>query len=384
MMLTRAPGLIAELPPEEELAKLLAEAWCLAIRDPEVGVDAVLLTAEAFRGPEVDPVAFELANRAVELSRRSADPAAESAALDQLTAVQLAHGQIYEAAASARRRIDLLAPLPQSAALGMEVTDAYQMATETALGAGDLPAALRYAEQVHALPVYREEPHLGTARLLTVEALIGHWDRVIEISARFREGWERAGRQVAGNLALGASAVGMVHGLRGDDAQRAEWDEIVTVLRASYRGARRSRILFNPVFDAVVLLHRARPAEALERLEDEPAQLREWFTGLWMHWYAALRAEASVVDGHPDAEARLARARWLTAGNPVAAAIVARAEALAAGDLDRLPDVATALDAASCHYQAARTLALAGGEAARRGEAALAALGAAPMAVAAR
>ena len=384
MMLTRAPGLIAELPPEDEQAELLAAAWRLALCDPDDGVDAVLLTAEAFRGPEVDPLAFELANRGVELSRRGADPAAESAALDQLTAVQLAHGEIHEAAASTRRRLELLAPLPQSAALGMEVADAHQMATETALGAGDLPAALRYAEQVHALPVYREEPHLGTARLLTVEALIGHWDRVIEISARFREGWERSGRQVAGNLALGASAVAMVHGLRGDEVQQAEWDGIVTVLRASYRGTRRSRLLFNPVFDAIVLLHQARPAEALARLEDDPERLREWFSGLWMHWYAALRAEASVLDGHPDAETRLARARWLTAGNPVASALVERTEALAADDLDRLPTVAAALDAAGCLYQSARTLALAGGDAGRRGAAALAALGAAPMASATR
>jgi predicted ATPase/DNA-binding CsgD family transcriptional regulator len=381
MMLDRAPGIIAELPPDDEGRRLLAEAWPLAIAspsDPRVG--AALLSAEAFHGPEVDPLTMELAHRAVELSRRSGDAAGESAALDQLTACQLACGEVFEAAASARRRIELLAPLPLSAALAMEVTDGYQMATETALGAGDLPAALALAEQVHALPVYREEPHLGTARLLTVEALIGNWDRVIEISARFLEGWERAGRLVAGNLALGAGAVAMVHGLRGDTHQQAEWEEIVTVLRASYRDTERSRIVFNPVFDAVVSLHRGRPAEALDRLDLEPGQLRHWFNGLWRHWYAALRAEASVLDGHPEAAARLALARWTTAGNPVASALVERTEALTSGDLDRLAGVADALDAAGCRYQSARTRALAGGDLGRRGEAELAALGAAPMA----
>jgi predicted ATPase/DNA-binding CsgD family transcriptional regulator len=377
MMLRRAPGLIAEMPPEDEVGKLLDEAWRLAIRDADF--DPLLLIAESFNGVEVDPLTFDLANRGVELSRRTGDPAAESAALDQVTAVHLATGHIDEAAASARRRLEVLDPLPHSAALGMEVTDAYQMATETALGAGDVAAALRYADQVHALPAYREEPHLGTSRLLTVEALIGHWDRVLELSVRFREGWERAGRIVAGNLAPGALAVGMVHTLRGDEAKRAEWDEIVTVLRRSYTEEARSRSVFNPVFDAIVHLHLGRPATALARLDLDPGNLREWFNGLWTHWYAALRAEASVLDGHPDAEARLARARWMTAGNPVASAMVERAEALARGDLDRLPAVAAALDTAGCVYQSARTLALAGGEPGRRGEAALAALGALPM-----
>jgi predicted ATPase/DNA-binding CsgD family transcriptional regulator len=385
-MLRRAPGMIAELPPDREVDELLGEAWrrSLGAPEPQLVVDAALLTAEAFNGAEVDPLTFELSRRAVELGRRSGDPAAESAALDQLTAVQLATGEIPQALASVRRRIEMLAPLPPSAALGMELADAYQMAAETSLGAGDLPGALRFAERVHGLGVYRDEPHLGTARLLMVEALIGHWDRVVEMSARFRESWERAGRQVAANLALGASAVGMVFGLRGDDVQRAQWQEIVSVLRAAYRQVTHEQVVFNPTFDAVLWLHRGDPAAALEGMNREPEQLREWFSGLWIQWYAALWAEASILAGHPGAGARLARARFLTAGNPVASALADRAEALAAGDLDRLPTVAAALDAAGCLYQSARTLALAGGDAGRRGEAALAALGAAPMASAAR
>jgi hypothetical protein len=342
------------------------------------------MTAEAFHGEDIDPLSAELSIRAVELSRRSGDPLAESAALDQFTATQLAHGHIHEAAASVRRRIDLLADVPLSAAMGFELVDSYQMATETSLGAGDLPAALRYAEAVHAAPIYREEPHLGTSRLLTVEALRGQWDRVLEASARFREGWERAGRLVAGNLALGASAVAMVHGLRGEEAEQAEWEEVVTILRRSYHDAARSRIVFNPVFDAIVLLHQGRPDGALDRLEHAPGNLREWFTGLWTHWYAALQAEASVLAGHPEADRRLAWARFTTTGNPVASAMVDRAEALASGDLGRLPAVAAALGRADAAYESARTLALAGGEDGARGAAALAALGATPLTAAPR
>jgi predicted ATPase len=380
-MLLRAPGMIAELPPhpDAEVTRLLAGAWALARRDVhQVAVDAVLLTAEAFHRDEIDPVSRDLTTRAVALARALDDPVIESAALDQLTAVQLANGETFAAAASARRRIDRLRALPLSPPVGFEITDAYQMATETSLGAGDLQAALRFAEAVQALPVYRQEAHLGTARLLTVEGLIGHWDRVLELAVRFREGWERSGRQVAGNLALGASAVGMVHGLRGDEAQRAEWHDIVMTLRASYPHERH-RHVFNPTFDAIVLLHRGQPDAAVGELDQAPEHLREWFTGMWMHWYAAMWAEAAVLAGHPEAAGRLERARFITAHNPVASALVDRAHALDTGDLDRLPAIATALEKAGGVYQAARTLALARGEVRAQGEAALAALGAAPM-----
>jgi hypothetical protein len=70
----------------------------------------------------------------------------------------------------------------------------------------------------------------------------------------------------------------------------------------------------------------------------------------------------------------------MAAPNPTAAAMVERAAALAAGERDRLVDLASTLDDAGCRYQAARTLVLAGGPHAAEGRAAMAALGAAPMA----
>jgi predicted ATPase/DNA-binding CsgD family transcriptional regulator len=382
IMVGRAPGMIAELPGQADTDAVLARAWRLAILAPDPATDAALITAEAFRGDDADPLSFELAVRGVELGRRAGDAIAESAALDQLTANHLATGAVFLAKACALRRLDVLAPVPLSAALSGELTDAFQMATETTLAAGDLPAALELAAHVHAMPVYREEPHLGTARLLVVEALVGNFDRVIELSDRFREGWERAGRQIAGNLAQGAAAVSMVHGLRGDDAQRSEWFDIVVALRASYDGhlLATSRIVFNPAFSAIVALHRGEPDEAMSAFDREPEQLREWYTGMWMHWYAALWAEGSVLSGHPQATDRVARARFITAGNPVVTALLDRAQALAEdGPPERLVEIAGALEAAGCRYQSARTLALAPGDVGERGRAALAALGAAPM-----
>ena len=141
----------------------------------------------------------------------------------------------------------------------------------------------------------------------------------------------------------------------------------------------RRREGYGPVFDALVLLHRGEPGPALARLPVEaggPAPSK-WITWIWLHWYAALRAEAAVLAADPDAGRELDAARTVVAGNPVASAIVDRAGALLAGDRARLLAAGADLAAAGCPYQAARTLVLAGGAEAERGAAALADLGAA-------
>jgi hypothetical protein len=355
---------------------LLAEARALASDDPVA--EARLLVAEAFNGADTDPVTIELIDRALMLAHRVGDPLIESAALDQLTAVQLARGEVRAAAASALRRTELLTPLSVTAGSGLEFFDAFSMATDGAIAAGDLPAARQLAERVRDLPFHREEGHLATARLIVVCALAGDWDETLIFAERFREGWERAGRPRAGNLSRAAYAAATVHGLRGDDDARAAWLDIVDALATPGRPL--SEIHFGEFFDALLLLHRGHPKRALHLLDTPPEQLRAWHNGMWRPWYAALWAEAAVLTGHQDATARLHRARLATTENPIAAAIVERAAALA-GDLAGLIPAAAALAAAGSRYQWARTLVLIGGAERVRGEAALAAMGATPMAV---
>lgn len=102
---------------------------------------------------------------------------------------------------------------------------------------------------------------------------------------------------------------------------------------------------------------------------------------VWLHWYVALRAEAAVLAGHPEARARIDAARTVVTGNPIATAQVDRAQALLDGDPARQLAAAAAFDAAGCPYQSARTLLLAGGEHAAVGTAVLADLGLAPVPV---
>ncbi|MGP3964961.1 hypothetical protein ACTWPT_54315 [Nonomuraea sp. 3N208] len=104
-------------------------------------------------------------------------------------------------------------------------------------------------------------------------------------------------------------------------------------------------------------------------------------SGLGVHWYVVLRAEAAVLATGSVAGDRVAEARTVVAGNPVAGALVERAQALLDDDQERLLATVSAFDAAGCRYQSARTLVLAGGEHAARGAAALADLGFAPMAL---
>jgi hypothetical protein len=107
-LINRGPGLMATRPAAGEAEALIAEALALAAGDR--AAEARTLTAEAFNRAEADPAVVELVERAMTLARQAGDPLTESAALDQLTSVQLARGEVRAAAASALRRTELLAP----------------------------------------------------------------------------------------------------------------------------------------------------------------------------------------------------------------------------------------------------------------------------------
>jgi hypothetical protein len=163
-LINRAPGMMATRPGGGEVRDLLAAAWALA--DGDAGAQARLLTAEAFRGDEFDPLTAELTDRAITLAHRVGDRLTESAALDQLTAIQLARGEVRAATASALRRIDLLAPIQMTALSGLEFSDAARhgrrMLRNRRRSAG-CQAACR--SRARDLPFHHEEGHLATARL---------------------------------------------------------------------------------------------------------------------------------------------------------------------------------------------------------------------------
>ncbi|ETK37725.1 ATPase [Microbispora sp. ATCC PTA-5024] len=373
------------LPPPEEALALVGEARETAGDDPAARAAVALAEAavltDAFgaaQGPPGNavPETIARAERAVELARPTGDPLAESAALDALTGAQSWAGDTFATAATARRRITLLTSLPSSPAGTHELIDALGMATEAALGAGDVPGALRWARRLAGHPSLAEVGHRATCRLLMVDALAGDVDEALAASVRFLDAWRRAGSPARALFRPAVAAVAMIHGLRDDRDARREWQEVLDELHTPPEHT----YGYGAVFDAMLLLHRGQAAEALERTAPDARQVWKWVTWIWHHWYVALRTEAAVLAGSPDARDRVAEARTTVAGNPVADAIVQRAEALLDGDQEALLATADAFDAAGCRYQSARTMVLAGGDHAVRGAAALAGLGFAPMA----
>ena len=376
-LVNRGPGILAEQPPAGTVDALLAEARPLAGGDPPA-VTAIT-TAQAFDLLS-DPQTLVLAQEAVASAREIGDPLLESGALDALSAIHLARGDVPAAVTAVTKRLHLLSRVRPAPDNGMEISDGYAMASEIALAAGDIAAARRYADTLVRLPFYSEEGHLASSRRMKVDALAGDLTRVLADAERFRASWERAGRPVAGNLGGGAYAVAMVHGLRGDDEARADWRDLVLALSGERDRLDGCGSGYAPTFDAVVSLHRGEPDAAMERLEDDPASFATWHAGEWRTWYAALYAEAAVLAGDSRARDRIAHVRPIAAANPTVALLVDRADALADGDRVRLVALADRLADTGCRYQWARTLVLAGGEAAERGRAEMAALGAAPMA----
>ncbi|GAA0315046.1 hypothetical protein GCM10010302_62800 [Streptomyces polychromogenes] len=382
----RFSSTFVRVPPADEVTGLLARARGQAAEDDPAAVAAVALAeaavaADAFGAVQgapdnAAPDTVACAERAVALARTAGDPVARSAALDALSGAQSWAGETFAAAAAARERIDVLASAPSTPARTHELIDALAMAAATAVGAGELPAARRWGAELADQPQLADVGDHATSWLLVADAFAGRGDEVLTGSVRFLDAWERTGRQRSFSLGPAASAVAMVHGLRGDDAERAAWLAITD--RAG--GKEDNRYGHGAVFDALVLLHHGDPHAALERLAPEPERVWKWVCWVWLHWYEALRAEAAVLAGHPDARARVAAARARVAGNPVATALVERAQALLDCDPGRLPASAAAFEAAGCRYQWARTLLLAGGEHATTGAAALARLGFAPMA----
>ena len=364
-LLLRGPGIIADRPPEGTHRTLIAEARMLAPDDPRS--ETTILTALTFEADDDQPAPAESAQRAVAQAQALGDPLLRSSALDALTAHHLAAGDVEAAVDAVTERIAVLSRVRATALSAFEIADGYNMATEVSLTVGDFSAARGYANVLAQLPFHNIEGHLATSRRMRVEALAGNFDRVLDDARRFRDGWEQAGRPVSPALASGAFAAALVHGLRGDDATRAEWVNIATAMGLDHKKLVSCSTGYIPTFEAILALHRDIPDEAVARLEDDPQELRGWNTGEWRPWYAALHAEAAVLAGHPDARLRVEHSRRLCAPNPTTATMVERAAALLDDDRDGLVPLADTLARTGCAYQQARTLLLAGGESAERG-----------------
>jgi hypothetical protein len=281
-------------------------------------------------------------------------------ALDQLIALEIGDRRVADAIAAVDRRLEVLRDVPVDAASGFEVYDALHMACHVNLAGGRLRAARRYADDVAALPFFREERHIGLGRRVEVDAVAGDFDAVIARADLFERDWRRAGRPVASNLAVGAYAVAMTFGMVADEAARRRWIDITESLLGVSSGRSRGYI-WAAVLDAMLALHRDHPDEALALLDRNPTDPVDNANHvLWIPWYAALWAEASVLCDHPASATRLVDAAAAAAGNDIAVLMVERAHHLRDGNTEAVGASASRFDAADCPYQADRARRLAG------------------------
>jgi predicted ATPase/DNA-binding CsgD family transcriptional regulator len=361
MYINRAPGIMATQHSRAEADALIANSRALSDGSP--------LAQAALAVAECSPLGVGDPRRAIELAERADDGIVHSIALDWLTAATLADEDVAEAVRIARRRLELLDTLPVGPLTGFEFADGYLMAAEVDLAAGDLPGAAAHADTLADLPFYRHDDHLAISRRLLVDALAGHFDEVVRTGERFRASWERAGRPVAPNLARAPYVVAMVHGMRGDDERRAAWVRLTIDLGADPDRLAGCQQGWPPVFDGLLALDRNDPVAAVRRLAadiDDPELSRSWDFATWRPWYAALWAEAAVLDHYPNVVARIERSRHAARDNPIATAMVERAAAITTGDRETLVRLAITFARLGCPYQEARTARMAAGPLAHR------------------
>jgi predicted ATPase/DNA-binding CsgD family transcriptional regulator len=353
------PGIIAVARDPSESEQRLDGARSQA--GGAAAAHATIAVAAAGGLPEDDPRTTELIERAIALAREAGRPLVESVAHDQRCSYHLRRGELAGAIEACDRRGALLEGVALDAASAFQFNDYLLMASEVRLAAGQLRDAAAYADRLAQLDCYRDYPHPALARRIKVDAMAGDFDAAVARGERFLQAWERANRPVSGTLNVTAYAMAMVHGLLGDEARRAVWADVATMLTPAVGRSSLGARGWAMAFDALLALDRNQADLALARLSaglDDRAVWTNSISMMWRPWYAALWAEAAVLAEHPDAAARVQRAAVATRDNEIAATIVKRAADLLRGKRSALRKHARTFARLGCEYQRRRTQAL--------------------------
>jgi predicted ATPase/DNA-binding CsgD family transcriptional regulator len=383
---SRFPAIFPTDVPLERLQQLLATAERVAPPGDEL-VRAQVAAARAWthtRLVEVpDPAPFEAALRA---ARAVDDPATISAMLDAVSSADVMAGRLRRAYESSVERLDLLARLPgHDPPAGAELHDILHMATENAITAGELPAALAAARLFADESTVPVTAHMKASKPIVALVLSGAFDAAIRRGRFTREVWEHAGAPPARWLGPQMYAVSLALALRGFGDEGREWAAF-TLERIAGLQTRNVHFQVGGMVtfaDARLAVHEGRLADALTAVAAIPAEKDAWSTV--RHWYFdaypwAMAAEAAVLADAPDADARLAAAEPVTTENRWAAACLARARGRRFGDEALLRESVAAWERIGARYERACTLLLLP-DRADEGLAELAALGVAPPAV---
>ena len=263
----RAPGIIRRPIDGPAVDAQLTRAR--AISQGGARAEAAIAIAAGW-APGATVRSTELTEQAMRLAGRSDDPLLIVEAFDQLSALELDAGHLDAAEAVIERRLAAITDVPIEPRSGFEHFDTLQMACRVKLAVGKLVEARHYADAIAALPYFREQRHIGLGRRIEVDALAGDFEVVVANAELFERDWRRAGRPVAGNLAIGAYAAAMVHGMLGDTDARDRWIEITRALLPSPERFEPHANLWRVTLDAFLALHLGQPHVAIELLGNAP------------------------------------------------------------------------------------------------------------------
>lgn len=311
----RFPSGLDEAPNRDATLLLIKRARTLDPGDDPALRVAITLAA-AWNGrpkpTEPDPV---LAAPALDWARELDDPELLSEALDAVSAAASFAGRRKEAARVTLERLALIDRMPRHAPrVGLEVFDAHHAATETAVAAADLSAAVTAGRRALADGHNTAVPYLAASRIALPLVLLGDFDEALAQAQLMRDSWVRAGSPTAGWMANAVFAAAMVHGLRGDVAEFDEWWE--TASKLSTRSSTNEMRAF--VAQRVALHYGHFEDATLKPGRPEP-------DGSLAGYARCLAVEVAVVTGAVDADVQLHAADPLASENAYAAGFLRRA-----------------------------------------------------------
>jgi predicted ATPase/DNA-binding CsgD family transcriptional regulator len=368
----RCPALFTTPLSSEEILALIDQAKELApAGDLEVTTHLALASAWAgARGPTVPTEAQ--AREALERTAELGDPTLVSSALDAAAAAATHDGHFKEASRYSSERLQLLDQLPRhDPKVGGEIADIFHMASEAAVGAGELAVALASARNSYHDDTNQGLPQFAATHLLPPLVLRGEFDEALEQAMVMRQGWERAGSPPAGWMSPAFFAAALVHGLRGDESEYARWMELG--MSIALVTAAPSCTLY---FERRVALHQGLP----EQVTTSPtAEGFTYYDSRYAPYFEVVRIEATVVAGADDAEEQLATAQRLAQENDFVAAQLLRVAGRLHHDETALKESVAGWEAIGARFERACTLLLLP-DRANEGTAELAALGCIPPA----
>jgi hypothetical protein len=302
---------------------------------------------------QLDP---DLARIAEQTARLAADPVLITASLDATRTAATAAGHLREAYRISTERAALLASMDQnSPRAAAEIEDTYNMVCTDAIGIGDLPSALAYANRGREDDLVGNHPYVSMSTLVPTLALMGRLSEATRGGARLWQAWQRTGRPPAGFIPPALSAAAMAHCLLGRNGALREWRAYADEAAGMMAGDPTRHLTFATFVDARCAVHTG-------DLKDAEAVVARAFGGIPRAWYAAYAqaaaAELAVVAGLPDARQRLAAATPAGRENAWAAACLARATGRLRDDPGALATSVKGWEQIGARYERACTLLL--------------------------